>query len=482
MKTSALESSIHLVSALAFGLIACNDERLRELGNTASLPLETDPSWEETPPPCELDFISADAVQAEVAADLASLPSESRAFTRYLSLANRLNQGICPEQLSLDHGGASKLINGLSRQPDVVVPTVVGSGEGLLRVDLRAYGWSGPVVANGQTHADHWEALIAQSPMAIELGGEDGAAIVAQTGTRVPILSVDAFIAAATTAPLYYELLGVPGTLGELRQSVGLPSEIDPVAAGALRIATDKSRVLRQQGDLVAIDRYSTTVGAYFELFRVDTVAFLADPLRVQPAVERQIIFPLPNDLLGFAVTDAAGALSGHADMLDTNQLDSRTRVLDSCTNCHAQGFIPTVDAAEGAILSRPNLFSEEVVAAYRAAPSATESAAQFDADSDEFQRALVRATGTREGPDPIALRRFNLDIPLDLEFVAAELWVTPEQLESAIGELAPELLPLALGFGIALSELSSVYAAAFCSLHAGDENPPDAAFCARVP
>jgi hypothetical protein len=475
-----------LLSTLALGLVACSDERLRELGNTASQPLEGS-SWEEEEDPrCEpIDFISADAIQREVAADLASLPNDGRPFTRYLSLANRLNEGACPIDLGTDRQAASKLLNSLSREPDVVVPAAFGTGESLLRVDLRAYGFHLAVEANGQTHADHWEAVIAQTPRAIELGGEDGGFIVEQTSTRAPILSVDAFVEAASRAPLYYALLGVPGTLAEVRQSVGLPSELDPRSAGGSRLATDVSRVLGEEGELVAIDRYAIdagSAGSYFEVFLVDTVALLADPLRLQPAVERQIMFSLPNDLHGFAVTDAAGSLANDAIVLDTNLDFARARVFDSCANCHSQGLIPAEDVVGPAILSRPDLFSEELVAAYRAAPSNEETAAQFAADSQVFQQAVERATGAIFGGDPIATRRFALGINVGLDRVAAELLVTPEQLEANIGELAPELLPLVLGLNLSFEQVSAVYAEAFCDLHAGDENPPDAAFCARVP
>jgi hypothetical protein len=480
MKSKPLDTSRLLISAFALAHVACNDDRLRELGYTVSQPLEGSESPAESPPSCANDFISADAVQREAAADLASLASDDRPFTRYLSLANRVNAGACPDELDRDRDAASKLLNGLSREPDVVAPVAVGSAESLLRIDLRAYGWTRPITANESSHRDHWEALIDQMPQAIELGGADGTFIVAQTGTRAPLLSVDAFVVEAASAPLYYTLLGVPNTLGELRASVGLPSELDPLAAGAIRRSTTASRILRNQGDLRAVDRYEIEVGSagtYFEGFRVGTVEFLADPLHVQPAVEREIIFSLPNGLLGFAVTDAAGELSSDAGFPDTNHNDFRARVLDSCSNCHAFGLIPIRDDVGPLVLGRPDLFSEEVVAAYRDASSDEESIAQLAADSEPYQQAVERATGSPVSSDPISARIAGLDQELTLPRAAADLLVPTEQLEAAAGEL----VPFALGLTLSYPQFSSAYAAVFCSLHAADDNPPDAAFCARV-
>jgi hypothetical protein len=480
MKNRSLDTSRLLLSAFALALVACNDDRMRELGYTVSQPLEGSEASAEPAPPCALDFISADAVQREAAADLAALASNDRPFTRYLSLANRVNAGACPDEIERDRDAASKLLNGLSREPDVVVPVAVGSVESLLRIDLRAYGWTRPVAVSGTSHRDHWEALIEQTPQAIELGGADGTFVAAQTGTRAPILSVDAFLVEAASAPLYYALLGVPDTLGALRASVGLPSELDPPAAGAIRRATTASRVVQNMGDLRAVDRYETRVGSggtYFEGFRVGTVEFLSDPLHVQPAVEREVIFSLPNGLLGFAVTDAAGELSSDASFPDTNHIDFRARVFDSCGNCHAFGLIPIRDNVGPLILGRPDLFSEEVVAAYRAAPSDDESIAQLAADSEPYQQAVERATGSPVSSDPISARMAGLTQELSLATAAADLLVPTEQLEAAAGEL----VPFALGLTLSHAQFSSAYAAVFCSLHAADDNPPDAAFCARV-
>jgi hypothetical protein len=283
---------------------------------------------------------------------------------------------------------------------------------------------------------------------------------------------------------VYYGLLGMPATLAEIRQSVGLPGALDPFAQEARRAAMRNSRVLRPGGNLRVVDRYSTgvgTSGSYWEALQVETSAFLADPLHVQPDVQRLILFTLPNDLLAFAVTDASGARQGTAELvLDTNRDDFVATVVDSCSNCHAQGAIPADDDGGAAIASRPDLFDPEVVAAYRAAPTAEEVAAQFQADSAIYLDAVENTGASRVGGDPVSsnLYRFRLDV--DPDTAAADLLVPPALLSARSAEL-PELLPLAVGLQVSRQQLGVAYARAYCVLHAGDENPPTAAFCAQA-
>lgn len=473
-KTTAETHSAVLCAALALG--GCADDRLRELGYTLAQQ-DTPEGARPIEAECNPAFLGADAVIRAVAADLAAQPGEDRPFLRYASLADRIDVQACPSELESRQAGLAKLMNSLSREPVVVAPSVVGQELSLLRLDLRDYGWTREVNVNGQSYSDAWEALIDNSPFAVELTGTRATAISEQTGTSVPVLSADALIGAASDSALYYALLGVPATLAEIRESVGLPGVLDPLENGAQRAATQRSRVLRSTGNLRVVDRYAidgSTGGTYWEASQIGTGTFIADPLHAQPDVQRLIIFSLPNDLLAFAVTDAAGVRQGPAELvLDTNRDDFVASVVASCTNCHATGLIPLVDEAGPAILANPDLFGAEVVSAYEDAPTEEERLAQFEEDSSFYAQALGRAGVPTQGQDPISRVAIQFNVEVDLKRAAGDLLVTPETLRARLGELAPELRPLGLGLLLSRQQFGAQYAGAYCVLHATDENPP---------
>jgi hypothetical protein len=488
MKTKPVHvprSTSYMIVALA--LAACDDARLRDLGDTFEL--DTSSENDAVPPEGYDDtctrapFISADEVTRAAAADLAAAPVDDRPHLRYLSVANRL-AADCLEYVESDRDAVAKAFNMVSSEPEVVPPRVLGPGGALLRVDLRDYGWTREVDIDGQSYRDGWEAVTTRSPFAIVLEGEQASFLANETGTPVPLLSADAFVDQVGTSEVYYGLLGMPDTLTGIRQAVGLPGELDPLAQNARRAAVRTSRVLRPAGNLRVIDRYSIgagTSGSYWEALQVETSAFLADPLHVQPDVQRLILFTLPNDLLAFAITDASGARQGTAELvLDTNRDDFVATVVESCSNCHAQGPIPADDDGGAIITSRPDLFDPEVVAAYRAAPTAEEAAAQVQADSALYLDAVERSGVSRVEGDPVSRHLYRFRADVDPDTAAADLLVAPALLSARTAEL-PELLPLAVGLLVSRQQLGAAYARAYCVLHAGDENPPAAAFCAQA-
>jgi hypothetical protein len=472
-----------LLTAITLVLSGCIDNRLRELGDTLTEP--SGPSGDGVSlddPTCEYAaFLDADGVARAIFADVSSSPSADRPYLRYVSLADRADFGVCQEELTRGREAFAKLINALSQQPDIVAPRAVDDNGILLRIDLRDYGWTHPVDVDGVTYSDGWEAVIATNAFAIELEGEQASAIASATQTRVPYMNASAFVAAASTE-LYYALLGVPETLGELRASVGLPAELDPLANGAVRAATSRSRILRSAGNVRAVDRYAIdngTAGSYWEALQIDTAAYLADPLHVQPDAQRLITFTLPNDLFAFAIMGADGQRRSTGELvLDTNRDDFTATISSSCQNCHAQGLIPLEDDAGQAILDNPDQFPPDVVAALADGPDEVERAQQVQDDSALYAAALARAGVRTDGGDPISNQYFRFALDVDLPAAAADLLVTPEALLDRLPELDPTLSPLGVGLELSRERFGELYASAYCGLHADDENPPTAAAC----
>jgi hypothetical protein len=58
-------------------------------------------------------------------------------------------------------------------------------------------------------------------------------------------------------------------------------------------------------------------------------------------------------------------------------------------------------------------------------------------------------------------------------------LLVSAQELRSRLDQLAPEFVALAVNLKLSRAQFSKLYAGAYCVLHAADDNPPPAAFCA---
>jgi len=470
-------SFVALIAALG-----CNDQRLRDLGSTLVEQAQPTPEpVDDNPYDCELpdssELVSADAITRAVAADVAAASSDDRPFLRYASLGNALNAQRCSSIVGTTRRALSKLLNGISREPSLVLPAAVGGDEvpSLYRLDLRDYGLDREIALGGESYRDGWEALLASSPYAIALGGDDGAFLADETGTASAWISADAIVQAVSDATLYYALTGIPATLGELREQVGLPAALDPFRDGLPRAATSRSRVLRAQGNMRTLDRYSIDDGTYFEALQIETTALLADPLHVQPQVQRLILFNLPNGLSAYAVMDEAGNRQSEAELLlDTNHDDFQGRVLISCTNCHAQGLIPLTDELRPAFVDNADLFPDDVVEAYASGPDDEQRFELFQSDAERHLDALERAGVGTEG-DPISAQFFEVAQEVDATFGAADLLVTPETLRARLAALPQELLPLGVGLRVSRAQFGAAYARAFCVLHADDANPPSA-------
>jgi hypothetical protein len=482
MTQRTLDSRAPLASLLiACAALGCNDQRLRELGYTSN-PVTASAGDDYEEPSCDRTFIDADALLDAVASDVTAAPAESRPFLRYLSLAGHADAGACPEELSRNRLGVVRLLNAVSRGPVTVAPRVTGPADSVIAIDLRDYGFTSPIVVEGTAYADGWEALIGESPFAVELAGEQATPVALATGTRVPVLGSDAFLLAASNGPLYYALLGVPATLGELRASLGLESELDPAASGALRTAVQFSRILRPAGNLRVLDRYTIANGIYWEATAIDAGLFLSDPLHAQPDAQRLIMYSLPNDIFAFAIYDAEGQRRESAELvIDSNRDDFIAHAFDSCSNCHWNGAIPGTEAARDIILSHADQFEPDVVAAYRAAPSDAERLELFSADSVPYQRAMSSIGFEAElgVADPFSARFLIAVADVDLDSAAADLLVTPEVLRARLDELPPEMQILGFDLNFARARFGELYRSAYCVLHAEDANPPAAAACA---
>jgi hypothetical protein len=444
-------------------------------------------------------LVTFDALFRQVNQDLAGENAADQLFYRYISLTNRFTAGECVDALGRDREGLTKMLNMLSTDTRIAVPTPVNADQTLYRIDLREFGWDERVdvvdrSGNIVPFADKWEAIAAHNPYAVEFVGDAADDAKADTGTPIPLMFADQMMDVAIIGNLYYAIIGVDVNQ-PLSDFIGNDLDVDLVGnlfdEESIRAGTTKSRVSRQDR-LVQRDEIGNYAGVLWQSFDLEdgtgaSSSIFADPLGVV-AGSSEAIFTLPNGMLGFVIADENGAIVEDSDiLLDTNQKNFRAITSASCSNCHAQGFIPVVDEVREVVLREAvqrGLTRDQVDQLSSLYVSSQEFARQVEEDSQDFFKvALQGASLPTEGADPVSsvFRRFESD--MRLEDAAGDLGIRPDELRTNLALLAPSVSALANGT-LDRDDFTAVFVDSLCRLSTRLANKPDAAACnaARIP
>lgn len=455
---------------------------------TPDTPVDSDEPVTAPEPPrsCD-DSVSFDELFASVAEDLRA-EGDDGIFLRYISLGNRLNQGICAEDLEQDRFALIKALNSLSTEVSIALPEAIDEYETLYRIDLRDLGWDQPANVDGVEFADKWEAIIASSAYAIEFEGDDADAAKLDAATTVPLLFSDALIDTAMVGNLYYALLDIGESEDELLEQLGIDEEEQEEQAIVIKVGTSRSRLSAQDAvaERLEVENFRGFYWARYDL-AADTgdQSIFANPLDFQEDAI-SAVFSLPNGMTGYVIFDAAGVRVADTDVIvDQTQRDGRVRNSVSCSQCHAAGLNPITDEVRAYVESNSRDFDndtfEEVRDLFRVQ---SEIDAVIQRDSDQYQAALARAGIERAVGDPVsaAYVRFDREVPLDV--AAGELGVTPEVLRDDLGfliaQVDPTLGTLRAG-SLRREQFDATYLAALCALSSVNDNRPLAADCAAV-
>ena len=297
--------------------------------------------------------------------DLDELNDDEKPFTRYFTFAHLAKDPQLCDELDNFVLAAGKAINStinLSEIPNngglskVTGPEPLDVNEdktlSTFRIDIRDYGWD----VDGDFD-DKWEriiqALINDNFPVFRLGGDDGDAIAADTGTNVPLILGDHLTNRILLPPLYNDLTELPGNLADLETAldVNIGAELvaladnggndkDIVLAGTLTLNGesdadrddndndesddgDEGRIV-QRTELTANDNVfdSEFLWTAFDFNDANFQAItnkddpdgddLFDIFEEQEDVfdnsdSQELIFQLPNGMFGFMVVDGAG-------------------------------------------------------------------------------------------------------------------------------------------------------------------------------
>lgn len=427
--------------------------------------------------------VTLEAHLLELQQDLSGLDLAVQPFTRYVSLAHLHNAGQCAPELALAREAFAKLVNALSDQPNIVAPAAVGGDALLLRIDLRDYGWDVEISGGDmQVFPDTWELIARQNPHAVQHPGELAQAIADATATDLPLLPVDAVIAAAALPPLYYDALRAPTTLAALEMQLEvdlaeqladeMASDPDDVARATLRVSdvVDFNRVL---------DRHQLATDSAAALWR--THDFTGDVGMQDPFLHpfefaddaSEVLFSLANGLHGYMIVNPDG------DRLDTMPIqiehdfmfpDTAVRAGLSCMGCHTQGLLKANDDLRFDLDNGQleQVFDEVTKDQIRNVNPIREAMDQLmDADIQRFTDALALA-GVTLGPlEPVTTVFVDFEAPVDLTRAAAELHLPVDELAASLGVLPNALAGLADGT-VSRAVFSDSFAESVCALELG--------------
>lgn len=414
--------------------------------------------------------------------DLRGRPEFDRRFLRYFTFNHLHNNSELSElQLRLFRAALSKAINSLAWQPTIVPPAAVDEGQSVFRIDLRELGWD----AGGE-----WSAILAAYPYGLTHDQSADPAlrelyrdVVRESGAPLAYVRADWFVAVATRPPLYYRLLDLPESAGELERRLDVDVAHNFHTNRAVRIGLPESGVSKQNR---LLERHPAQFGAYWvsydflsEQGRGSLPRFPLGPAFptnrfAEHAFQHaggELIFNLPNGLQGYLLVDDKGARidEGPVEIVEDSQALAGSSVIVnglSCMGCHRHGIIPARDAMRDGCdllgeplekvqqLYRPQAEVDALIArdARRFLTALHEAIAPFVMIDEDAQRPL------EEFAEPVgAVVKFYLR-NLSLNEAACELAIEPERLKAAL-ELQADLRglkPLAGGFRISRASWES--------------------------
>jgi mono/diheme cytochrome c family protein len=394
----------------------------------------------EPPPASEADVLRL------ILADLRSLEPRDTRFVRYLSLAHLPSAGAGPAEVEMHRQALAKLVNSLSWHPRLSPPRAIDPARTVFRIDLRWYRWN----------ARAWDRLVTRYPYRANPGQplQEAARLV---GAEQPFVRGDWFVATASQAAFYHDLLALPSSDRALERQLQVDVRANLEEDALARSGFNGSGVARNNR---VLERHDAPFGAYWRSYdfseNTGRQNLFERPLGPLPGPHGfvpaggEIIFHLPNGLLGFLLVDAAGRRVDKAPgeiVSDPKRPDRLVENGVSCLGCHSSGLIPKDDQVRRHVLEHPRAFPSAVrdtVRAYYPLPASFR--ALIDADNERFVSALKKLGVAVGDPEPVSSVVLRYEGVLDLRTAAAEVGCRPEELAGLIRsdvELTRTLGPL---------------------------------------
>lgn len=400
--------------------------------------------------------ITEGEVLALILSDLEQIERRARRFTRYFSLAALANSGAGVDELQTYRNALAKLLNSLSWHPRITVPKAIGPAGLVLRIDLRDYQWDSTL----------WNRLLAEYPYGILQESGLSRAVMIATATRMPVARLDWFVATASRAPLYYDLLQLPTNSSELERQLRVDVALDIQQERVARAGFLGSGISRNNRIL---ERHDAQNGAFWRTYDFDAIAqnltdrdlllpdrrnIFAYPLGPGQTDNTflhaggEMIFNLPNGLHAYMLVNANNQRIDKgptAIVSDPKRPDRAVEAGVSCMACHAPGILQKADQMRAHVGKNPKAFSRTDADLIRALyVSEPKMKALMEEDTERYRKALAKTGNNVGSVEVIMTLTLRYEADLDLPTLAAEVGLRAEDLQPRL--LRSEALSRSLG------------------------------------
>ena len=356
------------------------------------------PDWDVQ---LDINFITTDTILDTIQTHLLSLDPFDRPSARYFTMTHLHNAGENPQTLNDYQIALSKLINSLSWKFEITNPTPIDTTKTIFYIDLRHYEWN--------TRNDVWTLVEQVYPYNIDFDPITQADLLvkliqlqAETGSTIPYVHVDWFLATASLPPLYHDILDLPlmDRLLEAQLEVDVASNIrNAPGINVWRAGFNDSGVSSNNR---VVERHTSRYGAYWKSYdfagSTGSQNIFTHPLDFTHD-GGEIIFNLPNGLQAYFLADAEGNRLDEAPIdIVSNPAASDPTVRNglSCIGCHDQGMKTFTDSVRAAIEQDENPpYNREL--ALRLYPEQSTLNELLQKDTQRFQQALETIGGPFE-------------------------------------------------------------------------------------
>lgn len=385
-------------------------------------------------------LIDDTAIVEAIAADLDKQQEHRRKGMRYITLANLYNACVKGDDMQLYRQGVVKLLNSLSRNPDVLKLATIDPAGTIIAFNLDDLNW---------TEAD-WDRIISVYPYAMRPDSTLYDTVKTLTATPLAWVRGDWFAFTASRPPLYYDLLKLPATFADFEKTENVDVKKDIENFLVKRSAFQQSGVSKHNR---LIERHTISTGYFWTSydFKEDTPekSLFIHPLGPDgPDAFKhdggETIFSLPNGFQGYYLNRASGERLDKGPIeivVDDSQRDRSVTNAISCFGCHKDGINRNHDEIRDRVLGDRSFNSDvrkQVEALY---PPVQEMNAIFDQDAKRYQEALVAAgldpkldtSGPLESINALS-RRYEGD--LRQYMAAAEFGLDREAFKARLGDV----------------------------------------------
>ncbi len=392
------------------------------------------------------EFLGREHIPDSIVKDLLDLPARDRTYIRYFTLSHFYNANCPEDELQTYRNALVKLINGLSWGRKIVPLTAIDPQETIFRFDLRELQWS----------VSTWNRIAVISDYASRPVTQNQRKAAELTKCQIYAMRGDWFVAKASRPPLYHEILGIPNTVAELENRIGVDVTRNYAHETYVRAAFNGSGVSRNNR---LIERHESAFGYYWKSFDFGGNSLnqnlFGNPFGPGEGDKffkhdgGELIFSLPNGLQAYMLVDAAGMRIDKgptAIVSDPNRPDRAVENGISCMGCHAQGLIRKNDQIRPHALQNKEAFSSTELASilpvYRDSNSLN---AIYSQDIESYRAAVAKCGIPFTKTEPILALVKKYEEPLGLAELASEFEFTQEEMRLLLTDGGP-VIARALG------------------------------------